>query len=121
MTGTRMRSAGIAATVCAVALIGGAVPASGDGGAKTQVIIKKLSANGASGIIKSKEAKCEGSGREVQFFTYNGYVSVKVARVHTDSHGKWKVKKNLDPGKYFAKVDSSPGCRYDTSPDETLH
>ncbi len=119
MTGKRMRAAGVAATVGAMALIAGAGPASGDGGAKTQIVIKKLTANKIAGKITSEKDSCV-SGRHVQVFRYEGYVSVKIARGDAQSDGDWKFTKDLEPGKYFAKVDSKPGCRYDVSKNEFL-
>ena len=120
MTGTRMRAAGIAATVGAIALIAGAGPASGDGGAKTKIEIKTLTAHKIAGTIDSGQASCV-KDRHVQIFRLDGYVSVKVTRGDAKSNGDWSFKKDLDPGKYFAKVDSKPGCRYDVSKNETLH
>ncbi len=116
----RMRGAALAASVAALGLVAGAPSASGDGGAKTKITIKKLRHTGASGVIRSEKAKCEGAGREVQFFRLDGFVSVKIDRVKTRSGGKWRVRKDLKPGKYFAKVDATPGCRYDVSKNERL-
>ena len=119
MTGTRMRAAGVAATVGAVALIAGAGPASGDGGAKTKVEIRTLNAHKIAGTISSSKASCV-KDRHVQVFRLDGYVSVKIARGDAKSNGDWSFKKDLQPGRYFAKVDSKPGCRYDTSKNEVL-
>lgn len=120
MTGKGMRAVGIAATVAAVVAVGGAAPVSADGGAKTQITIKKLTHSGASGVITSGSAKCDGGGRRVQFFGMDGYISVKIQKTMTDASGRWKISRDLAPGKYFAKIDSSPGCRYDNSKFESL-
>jgi hypothetical protein len=97
-----------------------AAPAIGDGGAKTQIKVTKLKASGAAGKITSNESKCEGKGRRVQFFRLDGYISVKIQKTMTESNGSWKIKRDLKPGRYFAKVDSSPGCRYDNSKNYRL-
>jgi hypothetical protein len=113
------RAAGIAATVGALALIGGAGPASGDGGAKTRIEIKSLTAHKMAGTIDSSKSSCV-SGRHVQIFRLDGYVSVKIDRGDAKSNGDWSFKRDLEPGKYFAKVDAVPGCRYDVSKNERL-
>ena len=115
----RMRAAGIAAVVAAVALVAGAGPASGDGGAKTKIVIKDLTRNKIAGKISSRKGSCE-KDRHVQIFRLDGYVSVKVDRGDAKSDGSWRFKRDLEPGKYFAKVDSKPGCRYDVSKNERL-
>ncbi len=105
----------------AIAAFGLAVaPAHGDGGAKTQITITKLTGGGAAGKISSGASKCDGGGRRVQFFKLDGYISEKIQRTMTSSNGTWKVERDLEPGRYFAKVDSSPGCRYDNSKFESL-
>jgi hypothetical protein len=114
-----MRTAGIATVLAATALIGGAGPASGDGGAKSKITIKTLKSNKIAGTISSSQSSCV-SGRHVQVFRLDGYVSVKIDRGDAKSNGDWSFKRNLEPGKYFAKVDSKPGCRYDTSKNEVL-
>jgi hypothetical protein len=119
MKSTRMRAAGVAAVLAVTALVAGVGPASGDGGAKSKIVIKKLTSSKISGKISSKKDSCE-SGRHVQVFRYEGYVSVKVERGDAQSDGDWKFKGDYEPGKYFAKVDSKPGCRYDVSKNEFL-
>jgi len=116
---TRMRAAGIAASVGVVALVAGAGPASGEGGAKTQIEIKTLKSTKIAGTIDSSKASCV-KDRHVQVFRLDGYVSVKVDRGDAKDNGDWSFNKDLEPGKYFAKVDSKPGCRYDVSKNETL-
>ena len=115
----RMRAAGTAAVIAAVALVAGAVPATGDGGAKSKILIKTLTPTKIAGTITSGKASCL-KDRHVQVFRYEGYVSVKVDRRDAQSDGDWKFKRDLEPGKYFAKVDSKPGCRYDVSKNEFL-
>lgn len=95
-------------------------PALGDGGAKTYIKITKLKPTGAAGKISSGTGNCEGGGRRVQFFRLDGYISAKIQKTMTESDGSWKIDRNLQPGRYFAKVDSSPGCRYDNSKNYTL-
>jgi hypothetical protein len=119
MKSSRMRAAGVAATVGVFALIAGAGPASGDGGTKTQIEIKTLTAQKIAGTIDSSKSKCV-KGRHVQVFRLDGYVSVKIVRGDAKSNGDWSFKKDLEPGRYFAKVDSIPGCRYDVTKNETL-
>ncbi len=119
MKATRKRAAGITAAVAAVALAAGALPASGDGGAKTKIVIKKLTHTKIAGTITSEKASCV-KDRHVQVFRLEGFVSVKVVRGDAQNDGDWKFTKDLQPGKYFAKVDSKPGCRYDVSKNETL-
>jgi hypothetical protein len=120
MKAKRMRAAGAAAAIAAIALVAGAGPASGDGGAKSKIVIKKLTHSKMAGTISSSKGSCV-SGREVQIFRLDGYVSVKVDRGDAQSDGDWKFTHDFEPGKYFAKVDSKPGCRYDVSKNETLH
>jgi hypothetical protein len=116
-----MRAAGTAAVIAATALVAGAVPATGDGGAKSRIVIKKLTASKIAGTISSGKASCL-KDRHVQVFRYEGYVSVKIDRGDAQSDGDWTFTFNndLEPGKYFAKVDSKPGCRYDVSKNEFL-
>ena len=119
MTGKRVRMAGLAAALAATTAISGATVASGDGGAKTQIQIKTLTANKIAGTIDSSKSSCL-KGRHVQVFRLDGYVSVKVDRRDAKPNGDWSFKRSLEPGKYFAKVDSKPGCRYDVSKNEVL-
>jgi hypothetical protein len=114
-----MRAAGITAAVAAVTLVAGALPASGDGGAKSKIVIKKLTTSKIAGTITSEKKSCV-KGRHVQVFRYEGYISVKLDRGDAQSDGDWKFTGNFEPGKYFAKVDSKPGCRYDVSKNEFL-
>ena len=116
---SRMRAAGIAAVIAAVALVAGSGPASGDGGEKTQIEIKKLTHTKISGTIDSDKKSCV-KGRHVQVFRLDGFISVKIVRGDAQNDGDWKFTKDLEPGKYFAKVDSTSGCRYDVSKNETL-
>ena len=116
----RNRTLAAVATAATLAFAAIAAPAIGDGGAKTRIEITKLSASGASGKISSGSSKCDGGGRRVQFFRLDGYISVKIQKANTSSDGSWKVSRDLQSGRYFAKVDSSPGCRYDNSKYYTL-
>jgi hypothetical protein len=108
------------AAVLAIAALGLiAAPANGDNGEKSKIVIKKLKPTGASGKVISKDHRCEG-GKKVTLFRFDDYVSVKVEITHSKPNGSWRTKKNLQDGKYFAKVDASPGCRYAVSKYETL-
>ena len=113
--------AGLTALVLASTIaLGAMAPAAiGDGGEKSKIVIKKLKSTGASGKVISKAHSCEG-GKKVSLFRFDDYVSVKIEITHSKSSGKWRTKKNLKPGKYFAKVDASAGCRYAVSKYKTL-
>jgi hypothetical protein len=82
------------------------------------VTIKQISGSGASGKVISKRPGCE-PHRKVTLFKYVDFVSEKVKITQSDSHGVWHVRKSLEPGKYFAKVDASKAagtrCLYDVS------
>ena len=119
MTGKRVRMAGLAAALAATTAISGATVASGEGGAKTEIKIKTLKSTKIAGTINSSKASCV-KDRHVQVFRLDGYVSVKVDRGDAKPNGDWVFRRNLEPGKYFAKVDSKPGCRYDVSKNEVL-
>ena len=119
MTGKRVRMAGLAAALAATTAISGATIASGDGGAKTEIKVQTLTASKMAGTITSSKASCL-KNRHVQIFRLDGYVSVKVDRDNAQSDGDWKFTRSFEPGRYFAKVDSKPGCRYDVSKNETL-
>ena len=116
---SRMRAAGVAAVIAAVALVAGSGPASGDGGEKTQIEIKLLTHTKIAGTIDSDKRSCV-KDRHVQVFRLDGFISVKVVRGDAQSDGDWKFNEDLESGKYFAKVDAKPGCRYDVSKNETL-
>jgi hypothetical protein len=109
----------VAALTPAAAFAGGEGTGDGAGGAKSKIVIKKLTATGASGAVTSKKAKCENK-RKVTLFRLDDFVSVKVAILRSNGNGKWRTKKDLKDGEYFAKVDSIPGCRYDVSKTKRL-
>jgi hypothetical protein len=119
MKAGRMRATGIAAAIAAVTLAAGAPPAAGDGGAKTKIVIKTLTANKIAGRITSDKEACE-RNRHVQVFRLDDFFSVKVVRGDAQNDGEWKFTPNLQPGRYFAKVDSRTGCRYDVSDKQVL-
>ena len=108
-----------AAAMAPIALGGDDGTGQGAGGAKSKITIQTLKATGASGKVTSKENKCE-KDRRVQFFRLDDFISVKIDKVRLDNQGNWRSKKDLQPGTYFAKVDSVPGCRYDVSDYEKL-
>ena len=119
--GRRGRWAVALIAVLSLALVaGGASPATAGKKIKSKVEIKRLSTSGASGTVSSKEASCV-PHRKISLFTWNGYSSQKLAITKTNSHGKWKVGRNLNSGiQYFAKVDAKGKCGYDNSPFERL-
>ena len=115
-----MRAGLTTLALAATVALGAIAPAAiGDNGEKSKITIKKLKPTGASGKVSSKDHGCEG-GKKVSLFRFDDYVSVKIAITHSKSSGKWRTKKDLKPGKYFAKVDASPGCRYAVSKYERL-
>jgi hypothetical protein len=109
---------GALALAPAFALAGDDGTGQGAGGAKSKIVIKSLKTTGASGKVTSKENKCE-KDRRVQFFRLDDFISVKIEKTRL-KNGKWETNKDLQPGTYFAKVDSVPGCRYDVSDYEKL-
>jgi hypothetical protein len=109
----------IAVALAGLALGAGALPALADDRPKTRIVIKKLDYSGASGKVSSRAGGCAG-GREVALFRLNGYLSRKLGKTRTDSSGRWRVKRDLRDGRYFATVASGSGCRYDNSKTETL-
>jgi hypothetical protein len=101
-------------------VVGGASPATAGKKIKTKVEIKKLSNSGASGKVSSKESSCI-PHRKISLFTWNGYSADKIAITNSNSHGNWKIKRDLKPDiQYFAKVDAKGKCGYDNSPFERL-
>jgi hypothetical protein len=115
----RLATALIAVLALAV-IVGGASPATAGKKIKSKVEIKKLSTSGASGTVTSKENSCL-PHRKISLFTWDGYSSQKIAITNTNSHGKWKVSRELKTGiQYFAKVDAKGKCGYDNSPFERL-
>jgi hypothetical protein len=113
----RISRSAIAALAVVVVL---AIPAGAAEGAKekTKITLKKISSSGASGKVISKRSGCE-PHRKVTLFKYVDFVTEKVKITHSDSHGRWRVRQELQPGKYFAKVDAaklaSTRCLYDIS------
>jgi hypothetical protein len=103
----------------AVATAGNEGSGQGAGGAKSKIVIRSLSATGASGKVTSGKSKCEHK-RKVTLFRLDDFISVKVSILRSDGQGNWRSKKDLQPGEYFAKVDSIPGCRYDVSRTKRL-
>jgi hypothetical protein len=105
----------LAAVVAALAPAG----AIGDDRPKSQVKIQMLKPTGASGVVRSKDDRCE-RGRKIHFFRLEDFISVKIQRTRTDSNGRWRITRDLDPGRYFAKAERAQGCRYDNSRFERL-
>jgi hypothetical protein len=99
----------VAIVAVACLAVGTATSALADGQgpkAKTKIAFKSLSANGSSGVLTSKKNACLGH-RKVSLFEVVDFVSDKVEIVYSNDKGKWKTKKNLEPGVYFAKVDAA--------------
>lgn len=113
--GTAIRATALAALALLVAV----VPTSADGGAESRIKMTKLRASGAKGKVTSQRDSCE-RRRKVSFFIIENFVSDKLQITHTNSNGRWKVRRSLDPGRYFAKVDARSGCRFDNSRVERL-
>jgi hypothetical protein len=107
----------ILAIAATASLAAGLPAAARDGGAKSKIEITALGTGGAKGKVTSGRSSCKG-GRKVSLFTYDGFVSDKVAITQSKGNGKWKVDRSLEPGTYFAKVDHVPGCRYAVSKNE---
>lgn len=93
--------------------------ATGDDRPKSQVKIKTLKQSGASGVVRSKDDRCE-RNRKIRFFRLEDFISVKVQHTRTDSNGRWRIARDLEPGRYFAKADSANACRFDNSRIERL-
>ncbi|MGH2954474.1 MAG: hypothetical protein ACRDK9_10770 [Solirubrobacterales bacterium] len=113
------RSGRLAACAAAVALLAPAAVTEADGGAKSRIKMSKLSHSGAKGKVTSQRDRCVG-GRKVSLFVIENFVSDKLQITHTKSNGRWRIRRNLDPGRYFAKVDGRRGCRFDNSRVKTL-
>ena len=99
----------LAAPLVAVCLAGGLVAgAVADGGgpkAKTKIQFKSLGATGSSGTLESKKKFCL-KNRKVSIFRVDDFVSDKIEITYSNKKGKWRTKKDLQPGPYFAKVDA---------------
>ena len=122
--GGRVRRTGVAAlAVAAVAALAAPVSAVEGNKEKTRITIKEIGRAGASGTVSSPRGGCE-PDRKVTLFRYDGFVSEKVKITSSNSRGKWRVRKDLAPGKYFAKVDASRSgatrCLYDVSKNERI-
>jgi Ca2+-binding RTX toxin-like protein len=89
-------------------------------GAKSRIRITGLSPNGAAGRVTSSRPSCAGPGRRISLFTYVAFVSDKLAITHTRRSGSWRIDQPLGPGRYFAKVEHSRGCRFDVSTHRVL-
>lgn len=124
MSAASRYSAALAAVATALALLLGALAlgetASADGGAKSWISIKRLDPGVAKGKVTSGRKSCKSKGRKVSLFRYEGFVSDKIAITYTKRRGKWRVRRSLAPGKYFAKVDHTPACRYAVSKNQWL-
>ena len=96
----------LAAACLTLALTGGALADGNGPKAKTKIAFKTLTVNGSSGTLSSKKNACL-AHRKVSLFQVIDFVSDKVEIVYSNDKGKWKTKKSLDPGTYFAKVDAA--------------
>jgi hypothetical protein len=115
----KLRAVSVALAIAALAAVAAPTAGARDGGEKTKITIKKLGHSGASGKLRSKSERCL-KHRKVTLFRLDDFRSVKVKITESDARGRWKVKKDLGSGTYFAKVDSIKGCRYDVSNNERL-
>ena len=86
-------------------LTGSAVADGGGPKAKTKIQFKALGTTGSSGTLESKKKFCL-KNRKVSIFRVDDFVSDKVEITYSNSKGKWKTEKDLQPGEYFAKVDA---------------
>jgi hypothetical protein len=109
----------VAAALAAVLLAAPPPGAAGDDRPKTHVKIKRLERSGASGTVRSRDNGCE-RHRTVRVFRLDDFISVKVQISRSDSEGRWRIERDLDPCRYFAKADGDSRCRYDNSKIETL-
>jgi len=100
MTRKGMRLVVALALVAAMALV---APAGAAPGVASKLQLKKVSATGASGKLKSAKRKCV-KRRKIELHWQGEYTPVRVARAKTDKKGRWKIKKNLKPGYYFASA-----------------
>jgi hypothetical protein len=111
------------ATVALAAVAVMATPTSAAERAKTEIEIEKLKRGGASGTVSSRTGACE-SERKVKLFLIGDYVAVKMGKDSTSSGGKWKIRADLGPGRYLAKVskanDDDLTCKADQSKTERL-
>ena len=105
--------------ITALLALATAFPALGDERPKSKIVIKELSAGGAAGKVISKRAACERE-KKVTLFRLDDFISVKIEITQSDGNGRWEAGGPLQPGTYFAKVDSSDGCRYAVSRFEKL-
>jgi hypothetical protein len=103
----RMKTKGLRAAIAALtigALAIGAVPAQAGKAVKTKVKIAKLTADGGSGTVKSRNKKCV-KGRKVTLKFVGEYGDVVVGKDKTDKAGAWAIDKALTRnGIYFATV-----------------
>jgi hypothetical protein len=96
----------IAAVCLTFAFATGALADGGGPKAKTKIAFKTLTNNGSTGTLSSKKNACL-NNRKVSLFRLDDFVSEKVEIVYSNSDGKWKTKKSLKDGVYFAKVDAA--------------
>jgi hypothetical protein len=96
----------IAAAALTVAVTSGAFADGNGPKAKTKIAFKSLKTTGSSGVLTSKKNACLGH-RKVSLFEVVDFVSDKVEIVYSNDKGKWRTKKDLEPGTYFAKVDAT--------------
>jgi len=103
----RFRSIAVPLAVLCLAggLAGGATADGGGPKAKTKIQFKTLGQSGSSGTLDSKKNFCL-KNRKVSIFHLDDFVSDKIEITYSNSKGKWKTEKDLQPGEYFAKVDA---------------
>jgi hypothetical protein len=110
--------------LASLCLTAGAIADGGGPKAKTKIAFKKLGTTGSSGTLESKKNFCL-KNRKVSLFRIDDFVSEKIEIVYSNSDGKWKTNKSLQPGEYFAKVDaadvSGTECLYGVTKNKTFN
>jgi hypothetical protein len=105
-------------------LSGSAIADGGGPKAKTKIQFKTLGATGSSGTLTSKKKFCL-KNRKVSIFRVDDFVSDKIEITYSNKKGKWKTKKDLQPGPYFAKVDAEKingvECLYGVTKNKTFN
>jgi hypothetical protein len=118
----RLRTAIAALAICSLTLA--AAPAVAGKTAKTKLKLTSLSADGGSGVVKSKKQKCR-KGRKVTLKFVGEYTDVRIGSTKSKSDGAWAVNKSLsDSGIYYASVKKKKvgnlTCAAATSRDKRL-
>jgi hypothetical protein len=118
----RLRTAIVALAICSLTLA--AAPAVAGKTATTKLKLTSLSADGGSGVVKSKKQKCR-KGRKVTLKFVGEYGDVRIGSAKSESDGAWAVNKSLsERGIYYASVKKKKvgklTCAAATSRDKRL-